>query len=347
MLDLVALLEWVRGNITKFGGDPANVTVFGQSGGGGKVSALMAMPAAKGLFHRAVVQSGSLLRLAEPEDSAKVARAMLAQLNLAKTQVDQLQAVSLERLVAAAHAVVTGLGRPQDVGRGSLWFSVPKLAWGPYVDGNVFPHHPFDPAAPEISAPVPMLIGTNLNEFVSGVDNPSAATFSSEDLEKGIRELYGEKSRAIIQAYRREYPKARPFELFSVTATSGVRHSAMIQAARKAALGVAPAYEYLFAWQTPVLDGRPGAFHAAEIAFVFGNADICDNYTGGTPEALELAGKICDSWINFARHGNPNHPGLPNWPAFSPGKSPTMIFDRECTVKEDPEGEGRRLAEDA
>jgi para-nitrobenzyl esterase len=347
MLDLVALLEWVRDNISNFGGDPGNVMIFGQSGGGGKVNALMAMPAAMGLFHRAAVQSGSMLRMGAPGDSAKLASAVFAQLNLRRSQVDQLQTIPLERLVAASNAVVTDLGRPQEIGRGFLWFSIQRMGWGPCVDGKIFPNHPFDPTAPKISAQIPMLIGTNLNEFVNGVDNPGAASFTDGDLEKRVSEMFGDKSKAIIQAYRREYPEVAPFDLFSVISTAGVRQSAFVQAARKAALGAAPAYEYLFAWQTPVLDGRPRAFHAAEIAFVFGNADICDNYTGGSPAALELSAKMCDAWISFARHGDPNHKELPNWPVFTLDKRQTMIFDNKCVVKNDPEGEGRRVIEKA
>jgi para-nitrobenzyl esterase len=348
MLDIVALLEWVRDNISNFGGDPGNVMIFGQSGGGGKVGALMAMPAATGLFHRAAVQSGSMLRMGEPEDSAKRASAILAELNLTSSQLDRLQTVPTERLLAASRAVVKGLGPPPGIGRSSQWSSLPRrIGWGPCRDGKIFPTHPFDPTAPQVSAHIPMLIGTNLNEFVHGVDNPDAAAFAQEDLERRVREVFGDESQAIIQAYQREYPKADPFGLFSAISAEGVRQGAFIQAARKAALGAAPAYEYLFSWQTPVLDGRPRAFHSAEIAFVFGNASLCDNYTGGTPEALALSGKMCDAWVNFARHGNPNHKGLPNWPAFTPDKCQTMIFDNECVVKNDPEGEGRRLIENA
>jgi para-nitrobenzyl esterase len=345
MLDQVLLLEWVRDNISNFGGDPGNVMIFGQSGGGGKVNAMMAMPVAMGLFHRAAVQSGSMLRMGEPEDSAKLAAAILAELNLTKSQLDQLQTIPAERLLAASHAVVKGLGRPPGIRRGSLWFSIRRMGWGPCRDGKIFPTHPFDPTAPAISAHIPMLIGTDLNEFVNGVDNPAAASFTNEHLEKRVGEVFGDKSQAIIEAYRREYPKADPFDLFSVISVAGVRQSAFVQAARKAALGAAPAYEYIFSWQTPMLDGRPRAFHAAELAFVFGNAAICDNLTGGTPEALALGGKMCDVWISFARHGDPNHKGLPNWPAFTPDKCQTMIFDSQCIVKNDPEGEGRRLME--
>ena len=346
MLDIVAVLEWVRDNISNFGGDPGNVMIFGQSGGGGKVNCLMAMPAARGLFHRAIVQSGSLLKMGTPEDSAKLAAAVLAQLNLTNSQLDQLQTIPLERLVAAAHAAVKGPGMAP-MPRRPVSISPRAMGWGPSVDGKVLPNQPFDPTAPAISAHVPLLVGTNLNEFVNGVDNPEAASFTNAELEKRVGEWFGDKSQAIIQAYRREYPKAAPFDLFSAIAVSGFRQNAFIQAARKAALGAAPAYEYLYTWRTPVLDGRPGAFHSSEIAMVFGNAALCENYTGGTREGLALSAKMCDAWINFARHGDPNHRGLPNWPAFTADKSPTMIFDNECIVKNDPEGEGRRLIEKA
>jgi len=347
MLDVLAVLEWVRDNISNFGGDPGNVTIFGQSGGGGKINALMAMPVAKGLFHRAIVQSGSLLRIGEPEDSAKVAAAVLGHLNLTKSQVDQLTTIPLDRLIGAAHAAVKGLGPPPEMRRGAMWFSLRGPTWGPSLDAGILPSHPFDPTAPALSADVPLLVGTNLNEFVNGVDNPEAAAFTNEDLEKRVGKVYGNKGPAIIDAYRREYPQAGPFDLFSVISVAGVRESAFLQAGRKAALGAAPAYQYLFAWQTPVLDGRPRAFHSAEIAFVFGNAALCENYSGRTPEALSLSDKMCDAWINFARHGNPHHAGLPQWPAFTAGTGQTMVFDNPCRVRNDPEGEGRRLIEKA
>ena len=346
MLDIVAVLEWVRDNISNFGGDPGNVTIFGQSGGGGKVTCLMAMPAAQGLFHRAIVQSGSLLKMGTPEDSAKLATAVLAQLNLTNSQLDQLQTIPLQRLVAATLAVTKFPGMAP-MPRKPVSISPRAMGWGPTVDGKVLPNQPFDPTAPAMSAHVPLLVGTNLNEFVNGVDNPEAASFTNAELEKRIGGWFGDKSQAIIQAYRREYPTAAPFDLFSAIAVSGFRQNAFNQAARKAALGAAPAYEYLYTWRTPVLDGRPGAFHSSEIAMVFGNAALCENYTGGSREGLALSAKMCDAWINFARHGDPNHRGLPNWPAFTGDKSPTMIFDNECIVKNDPEGEGRRLIEKA
>jgi para-nitrobenzyl esterase len=290
MLDIVAVLEWVRDNAAAFGGDPGNVTVFGQSGGGGKVSALMAMPAAKG-------------------------------------QLDELHNIPAERLCAAQQRA-TGQGRP---------------AWGPSVDGHVLPAHPFDPTAPELSASVPLLIGTNLNEGVHGCDNPDVDALTDEELGKRVQQRHGEKAAAIIDAYRREYPKAKPFDLWSVISAAPARSAAATQAERKAALGNAPAYQYLFAWQTPMLDGRPRAFHSCEIAFVFDNGDLCVNLTGGEPDALALAERVARAWVSFARHGDPNHPGLPKWSPYTAAERATMVFDTHCEVRNDPEGEGRRL----
>lgn len=346
MLDIVAVLEWVRDNIANFGGDPGNVTIFGQSGGGGKVTALMAMPSAKGLFHRAIVQSGSILRMGTPEDSAKVALEILGKLNLTTSQLDRLQTVPIDRLCDAALSVVR-FGGPPRPRRGPMIASTRELGWAPVVDGKILPQHPFDPTAPQVSAHVPLLVGTNLNEFVNGVDNPEVDSFTNEQLEKQVGEVFGDNGHAIIEAYRREYPKAAPFDLYAAIAVASFRQSAFLQAERKAVLGAAPAYEYVYAWRTPVLDGRPGVFHSAEIGMVFGNAALCDNYSGGTPEGLTLGGKMCDAWINFARYGDPNHKNLPHWPAFTPGKCQTMIFDKECVVKNDPESEGRRLIEKA
>jgi len=179
--------------------------------------------------------------------------------------------------------------------------------------------------------------------MTNGVDNPEADSLTTEELVKRVKTRYGDQTEAIIEAYRREYPRAKPFDLFSVISVSSMRQNAFTQAERKAALGAAPAFQYLFTWQTPMLDGRPRAFHSAEIAFVFDNADKCLNLTGGLPESLALSTKMSRAWAGFARHGNPNHAGLPDWPAFTAAKRATMIFDTRCMVKNDPEGEGRRL----
>src|SRR5262249_43482791 len=151
-----------------------------------------------------------------------------------------------------------------------------------------------------------------------------------------------DRTTAIVAAYREESPDAKPLDLPSAISTAALRQGAVEQAKRKAALGAAPAYLYLFAWRTPMLEGRPGAFHSSEIAFVFDNADRCVNLTGGLPAVLDLSTKISEAWVHFARHGDPSHAGLPSWPALTEGKLPTMVFDTRCRVEDDPEGEGLR-----
>jgi para-nitrobenzyl esterase len=340
MLDLVAVLEWVRDNIKTFGGDPSSVTIFGQSGGGGKVLALMAMPAAKGLFHRAIVQSGPFLKSLSPDYSGRLAELVIAELGLRKSQLSELQVIPVDRLSGAAAEAMKKMPPQQS----SLREVYGEHDWGPTVDGSILPRHPFDPRAPEISADVPLLTGTNLHEFVNGLDRPDADAMGVEELNRLVREAFGERGRAIIDAYRRDYPKATPFDLYAtIAASSRVRRPAFEQAVRKAALGAAPAYSYVYSWRTPILDGRPGSFHACEIAFVFDNAEICDHYSGGASEAFVLSKQISTAWANFARTGNPNHDGLPHWPTYTSEHRATMYFDAPCKVRNDPEGEGLRL----
>jgi para-nitrobenzyl esterase len=336
MLDLVAALEWVRDNIARFGGDPGNVMVFGQSGGGWKVSLLMAMPAARGLFHRAAVQSGSALQGALPEDTGRLAAAVLDELGLTGRPLDRLHELPVETLVAAGQAAVRKTARPIGVPF-DMGTAMRHIGWAPTVDGRIIPRHPFDPDAPAISAGVPMLIGTVRNEFTMGVDNPEAGALTEAELEARVSRMHGEGGAAILADCRRRYPAATPFELMALIAAGPVRQAAVAQAERKAALGAAlgaaPAWLYEFAWRTPVLDGKPGTFHSCEIAFVFDNIDRYTAYTGGAPEAGALAAQVSQAWIQFARCGDPNHAGLPHWPACGAGQARTMVFDDPCAVE--------------
>jgi para-nitrobenzyl esterase len=338
MLDIVAALEWVRDNIENFGGNPQLVTIFGQSGGGGKVSTLMAMPAAKGLFHRAIVESGSILQGILPENAQKTADAIVSELGLTAATIGQIQTLPYQQILTAANKVLRER-RPKDVG------GIPNfrrlsavLGFGPVVDGKILPQHPFDPGAPALSADIPMIIGTTLNEFVTALNHPEFEAMSEADLQKRVSETYGDRAMSIIGAFRQRTPRAKPFDIWSRIAASGVRGSAIEQAKLKAAQGRAPAYLYWFSWQTPILSGRPRAFHCAEISFVFDNTERCETMTGGGAEARTLAGKMCDAWIQFARTGNPNHPQLPNWPAFSAETIATMIFDHPPRVEMNPDG---------
>jgi para-nitrobenzyl esterase len=338
MLDLVASLEWVRDNIANFGGDPGSVTIFGQSGGGGKVSVLMAMPSARGLFHRAIVESGSALRSGTHQNSAKLAAGLLAELGLSGSQIDRMQTLPFEQVVAAGVAAqrkFVPLG-------GNIPGSGMGVSWGPTVDGKILPNHPFDPGAPAISANVPMIIGTVLNEFTNGIGHPEYESMTMDEVRKRVDTRFGAKSETIIQAFQRAYPPAKPFDLLSLIQAGPTRQNAITQAERKAVLKAAPAYLYWFTWQTPVLNGRPRAFHCAELPFVFDNTDRCAAMTGGTAEARELGAKMSECWVNFARKGDPNHSGVPKWPVFSADRVPTMIFDNKCEAKNDPAGEARR-----
>jgi para-nitrobenzyl esterase len=347
MLDIVAALEWVRDNIENFGGDPSSVTIFGQSGGGGKVSALMAMPAAKGLFHRAIVESGSLLRGIPQQNAQKTADLVVGALGLTRDTLAQIHALPFQQILDAAQKAFRDRPRPRG-GIPDFRRISDSIGFAPVVDGKTLPTHPFDPQAPAISRDIPMIIGTTLNEFVTAIDHPEYEAMSDEILHSRVREVYGEKANTIIAAFRDRAPQAKPFDLWSRIAAAGVRGSAIQQAKLKAVQAGAPAYLYWFTWQTPILSGRPRAFHCSEIAFVFDNTDRCETMTGGGVDARTLAGKMCDAWIQFARTGNPNHAHLPRWPAYSTGTQATMIFDNVPKIALNPDGEEQRsIAETA
>ena len=357
MLDLVLALEWVRDNIASFGGDPGNVTIFGQSGGGSKVATLMAMPAATGLFHKAVVMSGSALRQGTPDASARVAAAVLDELGIGRTQLDRLREVPTSELLRAG---ITGPRKlTQQAAAGGTAPTVPgaipattppptpgapgpRIGWGPVVDGRVLPQHPFDPAAPSITASVPMMIGTTFHEFNGGIDKPAAHRMTLDELRQELAPRFGTKAGDVIAAYQQLLPNAKPFELRAVILTS--RTNAVTQGERKAALGAAPAYMYWFGWKTPVLDGRPLAFHCADLAFWFDNIDRCAQATGGTTAARALADRMSKALVSFARTGNPSHAGIPKWPAFTEAARATMILDDRVEVKGDPDRDARRQA---
>lgn len=334
MLDIVLALQWVRANIGSFGGDSSNVTIFGESGGGAKVSTLMAMPAAKGLFHKAIVESGSQLRAYSAEKADALARKFLAQVPATPDHVDDLQRIPMDQLVTALHSA------------GEL-----VLALGPVLDGHSLPRHPFDPDAPASTADVPMLIGTNGDEsrlLIALGGDPGLFSLSESDMRTRLKaslQLTDEpKLDALIALYRKSRPNATPSDIyFAVVTDSDYRRSAITQAERKAAQHAGSAYMYLFDWQTPVLGGKLKASHGIELPFVFGNVDKAAGLVGTGAELQPLADKVSSAWTAFARTGNPNHAGLPHWPAYDASTRATMIFNNECKVVNDP-GKDERLA---
>ncbi|HVB87728.1 MAG TPA: carboxylesterase/lipase family protein [Candidatus Dormibacteraeota bacterium] len=334
MLDMVAALEWVRDNIAQFGGDPANVTIFGQSGGGGKVSALMAMPPAHGLFHRAIVESGAAVTGLPRQRATKSAEAFMAKLGLQSGQVDQLQKLPMNQLLQVM-GELSGNGMP---GSGSL-------ALAPVVDGTTLPSDPFNPTAPAISANVPLLIGTVETEvtfFPNQILDPIDDASLHMHVKQILRGADDTQVDALIAAYRKGRPKASNTDLYLIIASDATfRQGVLIEADRKAAQGGAPVYQYYFTWRSPVRDGKLRTFHTLEIPFVFDNVDLAKSMTGSGEDRYALEAKMSGAWTAFARSGNPNHKGLANWPAFNETKRAVMIFNDQCEAVDDPYGESR------
>ena len=328
MLDIIAALEWVRDNISAFGGDPDRVLIFGQSGGGAKVSTLMAMPAAQGLFHRAIVQSGSFALSNTPDKSQRLTEAVLRELGLQPTSLERIQSLPYSDLRRASEAALGKLN-PVAASAPDLRRLRSQVGFGPVADGRVLPSVPFRDGAPQISARVPMIVGTTLNEFATGINHPEYEAMSDAELQMRTAEMFPGRARQVIETFRRRSPHAKPFDLWSRIASSPVRQAAIGQAIAKSALNAAPAYLYWFTWQTPILDGRPRAFHCAELPFVFCNTDRCENMTGGGESARALSARLADAWIQFARTGDPNHAGVPRWSPVSAHEVPTMLFDDE------------------
>jgi len=333
MLDIVLALQWVRENIARFGGDPGNVTIFGESGGGAKVSTLMAMPSAKSLFHKAIVESGSQLRASSPEEADAIARKVLEQLQVAPDHVDDLQKIPMAQFIAALHLMGESF-----------------LGAGPVLDGHSLPRHPFDPDAPATSAQVPMLVGTNRDEsrLLIALTDPTLFSLSESDMRTRLRvslqHADDPKLDALIALYRKDRPNATPSDIYlAIVTDNGYWTSAITQAERKAAQHAAPVYMYLFEWQTSVQGGKLKASHAIELPFVFDNVDKAALLVGTGTDLQPLADKMSAAWAAFARTGNPDHAGLPHWPAYDTSTRATMIFNNECKVVNDP-GKDERLA---
>jgi para-nitrobenzyl esterase len=339
MLDIVQALQWVKDNIAVFGGNPANVTIFGESGGGAKVTTLLAMPAAKGLVHRAISESGPGLKERDAEDATRVARDYLNAFNLQPSQVGRLHEMRTDMIFAGWASLRPTIGMPMG-------------HFAPVVEGKVLPAHPFDPVAAPSAAGVPLMIGTNKDEMTfMMMKQPQLRTCSENILHDELIQRFSDKAGVwvasdkidtLIATYHRTRPEATPYDILVAISSDRMRIGAVRVAERKTAASPAPVYMYLFTWESPFDGGVLRSCHTVEMPFVFNNVDPPCGLIGNGPDRFALAKKVSSAWVAFARNGNPGHPGLPLWPAYTTEKRATMIFDVECKTVEDPRAEERK-----
>ncbi|MFN7925785.1 MAG: carboxylesterase family protein [Bryobacteraceae bacterium] len=339
MLDIVAALEWVRDNIANFGGDPNNVTIIGQSGGGAKVSILTAMPSAKGLFHKAVVLSGASRRAGDKAASEKLGAAVMKEAGLGAGEIEKLQSMPWKDFYAAATRAQQSMMREGGPG-GAV-----TRGFSPVVDGVVLPQHPYDPVGAPAAADVPMLISSVQNEqSPSWMDSALESITLDEVVEKlrvraGFGAGFGDRAKEVVDSYVKAFPGRKPVEIWSLVSSN---RQGVVALADVKSKQPAPVYVNWFTWQPPLFDNRMRAFHCVDICFWFYNTDLMLSHTGGGPRPRALATKMAGALLQFMRTGNPNGGGLPNWPRYTAAKGETMILDDTCRVENDPDRDARK-----
>jgi len=336
MTDCVAALRWVQENIANFGGDPGKVMIYGQSGGGSKVTTLLGMPSGKGMIHRAAVQSGGGGAIPTAEQSREFSRRLIRQLGIGEKDITALQKADWNTLFTAGNKVAAEINGPP--GRIPGPSSSPRAGWGPTLDGKVINVASFSDVAPDISRDIPVLIGNVSEEGMRFGSNPTEAEWRAD-----LANQYGPaKADALIAAMKKAHPekaiRTLSYGVQGISARNRVQRMVKLKHEQHGA----PVYQYLFQWQSPQLDGVAGAWHTADLAFCFDNTARCDQGTGNTPEAQRLAKTMSTAWANFARTGNPSQPGLA-WAPSDPVRCQTMVFDNQCRMVDDPEGEARRI----
>jgi para-nitrobenzyl esterase len=340
MLDIVAALEWIRDNISNFGGDPGNVTIIGQSGGGAKVSTLTAMPSAKGLFHKAVVLSGASLQAGDKEYSEKLGEYVLNASGLKRSELDKLQQLPWKEYYAIATEASEKLTQEMPSGPSGM-----RRGFSPVVDGVYLPQHPYYPQAAPAAEDIPMLICSTFNEMSPSRDDASLENISMAEVAEKIKERagfsagFGDKAEEVVAAYAKAFPDKRPIEIWSLISSNRQRTVALADAK---STQNAPVYVAWFGWQPPLFDNRIRAFHCSDICFWFYNTDLMLTHTGGGARPRKLSEKMAGSLLQFMKTGDPNGGGLPQWPQYSSENGETMILDDVSEVKNDPDREARK-----
>ena len=331
LLDQIAALEWVRDCIAAFGGDPERVTIFGESAGAASVGTLLGMPAARGLFHAAILQSSAASWISTPEQANAVTTRVVDGLGIRPGDTDAL-------LAASTDAILTALPAFRED-------SVSLLPFQPVVDGTALREPPLTAIAAGSAAGVPVLTGTNATEMtLFTVADPANATLTDDIIRTRLRGAFGPGGDAVLASYRARRPTISAQELWLALSTDGVFRIPAVRL-HEAQQPHAPVWSYFFTWETPVFGGILRSTHALEIPFVFDNLDRggADMLTGPGAERQGIADAMHRAWIAFARTGDPAHPGLPAWPGYEPRRRATMRFDAECELLDDP-GRDDRLA---
>ncbi|MBR5256441.1 MAG: carboxylesterase/lipase family protein [Bacteroidales bacterium] len=320
MLDIVQALEWIRDNIKAFGGDPNNVTIFGESGGGGKVGTLMCMPAAKGLFHKAIIMSGTILNVNTKAMTEELGRAVVEQLGFGPDEVDKLKDVPYGELVAAGQRAMAASIGTRSPGTPMMW------GFGPAPDGEILLQQPFQPDFADISSDIPLMIGTTFNELQR---RAYGTPMTLEEAKAALVPTFGDRVDEYVDAFAEAWPDFTPQDLLSIDMM--FRPKTLITADAISGTRKAPVYMYMFTWKSPA---DQGSVHGYELNFCFNTPDRHGRVLPEPSEAdWQLAQNMSRSWANFAITGDPNVDGLPEWKPYTAENGECFIFDHECSVR--------------